>query len=53
MNEYSTAVALTCITKYKLTSLRKFYCRCGDLVKHYEFSLFQMVHGILGHDHIQ
>ena len=30
----------------------KFYGRYGDLNKHYEVSLSQMVHDILGHDHI-
>ena len=32
---------------------RKFYGRYGDLIKHYEVSLSQMLHDILGHDHIQ
>ena len=32
------------------SSLRKIY---GDLIKHYEVSLSQMLHDILGHDHIQ
>ena len=27
--------------------------RCGDLINHYEVSLSEMLHGILGHDHIQ
>ena len=35
------------------TSLRKFYGRYGDLIKHYEVSLSKMLHDILGHDHIQ
>ena len=35
------------------SSLRKFYGRYGDLIKHYEVSLAKMLHGILGHDHIQ
>ena len=35
------------------SSLRKFYGRYGDLIKHYEVSLSQILHGILGHDHIQ
>ena len=35
------------------SSLRKFYGRYGDLIKHYEGSLSQMLHDILGHDHIQ
>ena len=34
-------------------SLRKIYGRYGDLIKHYEVSLYQMLHDILGHDHIQ
>ena len=33
------------------SSLRKFYGRYGDLIKHYEVSLSQMLHDILGHDH--
>ena len=32
------------------SSLRKFYGRYGDLIKHYEVSLSQMLHDILGHD---
>ena len=43
------------------SSLRKFYknktnhhyVRYGVLVKHYEVSLSQMLHDILGHDHLQ
>ena len=35
------------------SSLRKFYGRYGDLIKHYEISLSQMLHDILGHDHIK
>ena len=35
------------------SSLRKVYGRYGDLIKHYEVSLSQILHGILGHDHIQ
>ena len=35
------------------SSLRKFYDRYGDLIKYYEVSLSQMLHDILGHDHIQ
>ena len=35
------------------SSLRKFYGRYGDLIKHYEVSLSQMLHDILGHDCIQ
>ena len=35
------------------SSLGKFYGRYGDLIKHYEVSLSQMLHDILRHDHIQ
>ena len=35
------------------SSLMKFYGRYGDLIKNYEVSLSQMLHDILGHDHIQ
>ena len=35
------------------SSLGKFYGRYGDLIKNYEVSLSQMLHDILGHDHIQ
>ena len=35
------------------SSIRKFYGRYGELIKHYEVSLSQMLHDILGHDHIQ
>ena len=35
------------------SSLRKFDGRYGDLIKHYEVSLSQMLHEILGHDYIQ
>ena len=35
------------------SSLRKFYDRYRDLINNYETSLSQMLHGILGHDHIQ
>ena len=35
------------------SSLGKLYGRYGDLIKHYEVSLSQMLHDILGHDHIQ
>ena len=35
------------------SSLRKFYGRYGDLIKHYEVPLSQMLHGILGHCHLQ
>ena len=35
------------------SSLRKFYGRYCDLIKHYEVPHFQMLHDIRGHDHIQ
>ena len=35
------------------SSFRKFYGRYGDLIKHYEVPLSQMLHGILGDDHIK
>ena len=35
------------------SSLRKFYGRYGDLIKHYEVPLSQMLHDILGHGHLQ
>ena len=35
------------------SSFRKFYGRYRNLIKHYEVSLSQMLHYILGHDHIQ
>ena len=35
------------------SSLRKFKGRYGDLMKHYEVFPSQMLHDILGHDHIQ
>ena len=35
------------------SSLRKFYGCYGDLIKHYEVSLSQMLHDILGNDHMQ
>ena len=35
------------------SSFTKFYGRYGDLIKHYEVSLSQMLHDILGHDHIK
>ena len=41
------------VIKRLKSSLRKFYGRYGDIIKHYEVSLSQMLHGILGHDHIQ
>ena len=34
------------------SSLRKFYGRYGDLIKHYEVPLSQMLHDILGHVHL-
>ena len=41
------------VMKRLKSSLRQFYGRYGDLIKHYEVSLSQMLHDILGHDHIQ
>ena len=41
------------VMKRLKSSLRKFYGRYGDLIKQYEVSLSQMLHDILGHDHIQ
>ena len=41
------------VMKRLKSSLRKFYGRYGDLIKHYAVSLSQMLDGILGHDHIQ
>ena len=35
------------------SSLRKFYCRYGDLIKQYEVSLSQMLNHILWPDHIR
>ena len=35
------------------SSNRKFYGWYGDLIKQYEVSLSQLLHDILGHDHIQ
>ena len=35
------------------SSLRKLYGRYGDLIKHYEVPLSQMLHDILGHGHLQ
>ena len=35
------------------SSLRKFYGRYRDLLKHYKVPFNQMLHAILGHDHIQ
>ena len=30
-----------------------FYGRYGDLIKHYEVPLSEMLHDILGHGHVQ
>ena len=35
------------------SSLRKFYGRYGDLIKYNDVSFSQMLHDILGHDHVQ
>ena len=35
------------------SSLRKFYGRYRDIIKHYEVSLSQMLHDIVRHDYIQ
>ena len=35
------------------SSLRKFYDRYGDLIKHYAVPFSQMLHDILGHGHLQ
>ena len=35
------------------SSLRTLYGRYGDLIKHYEVPLSQMLHDIMGYDHIQ
>ena len=35
------------------SSLRKFFGRYGDLIKHYDIPLFQMLHDILGHGDLQ
>ena len=35
------------------SSLMRFNGRYWDLIKHYEVSLSQMLHEILGHDHVQ
>ena len=42
-----------CVRERLKSSLRKFYGRYGDLIKHYEVSLSQMLHDILGHDNLQ
>ena len=41
------------VREHLKSSLRKFYGRYGDLIKHYEVPLSQMLHVILGHDHLQ
>ena len=41
------------VMEHLKSSLKKFYGRYGDLIKHYEVSLSQMLHDILGHDHVQ
>ena len=41
-----------CVRERFKSSLRKFYCRYGDLITH-GVSLSQILHDILGHDHIQ
>ena len=41
------------VRKRLKSSLRKFYGRYGYLIKHYEVPLSQILHDILGHDHIQ
>ena len=48
-------IALVELLQYTFTVLCmfSFYGRYGDLIKHYEVSLSQMLHDILGHDHIQ
>ena len=40
-------------SKMPVGHCKKFYGRYGDLIKHYEASVSQMYHDILGHDHIQ
>ena len=35
------------------STLMKFYGRYGDLIKHYEVPFSQILHDILGHNHIQ
>ena len=35
------------------SSIRKFYGRYGDLIRYYEAPLCEMLHGIMGHNHIQ
>ena len=42
-----------CVMERLGSSLRKFFGRCGDLIKHYEVSLSRVLYGILGHDHVQ
>ena len=41
------------VKEYLKSSLTKFYGPYGDLIKHYEVSLSQMLHDILGHNHKQ
>ena len=41
------------VMEHLKSSLWKFYGWYGDIIKHYEVSLSQMLHDILGHDHIQ
>ena len=48
------AIEMRMIWKERLkSSMRKFYCRYGDLTKQYEVSLSQMLNDILWPDHIQ
>ena len=42
-----------CVRERLKSSLRKFYGRYGDFIKHYEVPLSQMLHDILGHCHLQ
>ena len=42
-----------CVGERLKSSLRKFYGRCGDLIKHHEVSLSQMLYAISGYDHIR
>ena len=41
------------VMEHLKSSLRKFYGRYLDLIKHYEVPLSQMLRDILGHDHVQ
>ena len=52
-SQTSVQLLYTYVMERLKSSLRKFYGRYGDLIKHYEVSLSQMLHDILGHDHIQ